>query len=73
MKQISISLINFYQIFLSFDTGLLRILVPGGACKYPVHCSEYTKAMITEFGVVKGIRLGFMRILSCNNWRAGWN
>jgi len=73
MKHFLISLINFYQLFLSFDTGLLRIFAPGGACKYSVRCSEYTKLAILEFGTVKGIGLGIKRILSCNNWRLSWN
>ncbi len=62
---ICIQLINFYQIFLSFDTGLLRIFAPNGACKYPVTCSEYTKQAIIEHGVLKGILLGGRRIISC--------
>ena len=65
MKQIVISLINFYQIFLSFDTGLLRVLTPGGACRYEISCSEYTKREIMELGVIRGVYMGIKRILSC--------
>ncbi len=65
MKQIAIGLINFYQIFLSFDTGLLQILAPGGACKYEINCSQYTKEAILKSGVWKGVLLGFKRILNC--------
>lgn len=66
MKKIIVGLINFYQQYLSFDTGILRILAPGGACRYPVSCSQYTKESIEEFGVLKGGALGIKRILSCN-------
>ncbi len=64
-KKIPVFLINFYQIFLSFDRGVLSILAPGGACKYSISCSEYTKQSILEFGFLKGILLGFKRIISC--------
>ncbi len=66
MKNLIISLINFYQKYLSFDTGALRILAPGGACRYPVTCSQYTKESIEKYGVIMGVVMGFMRVLSCN-------
>lgn len=65
MSKICISLINFYQRYLSFDTGLLQILAPGGACKYSPSCSEYTKIQIQKLGVLKGIWAGTRRILTC--------
>ncbi len=65
MKQILIGLINFYQIFLSFDRGVLSIFAPGGACRYPVSCSEYMKQSIIERGVVKGAQMGLKRLWSC--------
>jgi len=68
MKSLVISLINFYQQFLSFDKGLLVFLAPGGACRFEVSCSEYTKQAILSFGVQKGIWMGFKRILSCSRW-----
>lgn len=65
MSWLAIKLIEFYQIFLSFDTGILRFLAPGGACRYQVRCSEYTKIQIREKGLFKGIFLGIKRIISC--------
>lgn len=65
MQNIVVSLISFYQKYLSFDTGVLQVLAPGGACKYEVRCSEYTKQMIIEYGVISGMWMGFRRILSC--------
>ncbi len=65
MSRIFLTAINFYQQYLSFDTGVLSVLAPGGACKYEIRCSEYTKQMISEYGVLRGIYLGFRRILSC--------
>ncbi len=66
MKKIAVGMINFYQMFLSFDTGMLRVLAPGGACRHSVTCSEYTKQAIIGNGVLKGSLLGVKRILSCN-------
>lgn len=65
MKKLLISVIEFYQIYLSFDRGILAVFAPGGACKYSVSCSEYTKEKIREFGVFRGIWLGLKRIWSC--------
>jgi ribonuclease P protein component len=38
----------------------------GGACIYPVSCSDYTKHMITTKPIYKSIPLIFLRVLSCN-------
>lgn len=65
MQKLVVKLIEFYQVFLSFDRGILMIFAPGGACKYSPTCSEYTKQAILEHGVLKGIKLGGLRILSC--------
>ncbi len=65
MKVMTIALINFYQVFLSFDKGILRMFAPGGACKYEVRCSEYMKESILAYGILKGTRMGLNRILSC--------
>lgn len=65
VKTIVIELINFYQRFLSFDTGILSVFAPGGACKHSPRCSEYTKNMVKQYGVVKGLFMGGGRILTC--------
>ncbi|MDO8573593.1 MAG: membrane protein insertion efficiency factor YidD [Candidatus Daviesbacteria bacterium] len=65
MQRLLISLINFYQTFLSFDKGVLAVFAPGGACKQEISCSEYAKRVIGEFGVFRGSRLGLKRIWSC--------
>lgn len=65
MSKIFIWLINFYQKYLSFDSGLLKFLAPSGACKYFPTCSEYTKQMIIKKGAIKGLVLGGKRVLSC--------
>lgn len=65
MSWLAVKLIEFYQLFLSFDTGVLRFLAPGGACRYPIRCSEYTKIKIREMGVIRGVWEGIKRIISC--------
>jgi putative component of membrane protein insertase Oxa1/YidC/SpoIIIJ protein YidD len=65
MQFIALKLISFYQIFLSFDRGVLAVLAPGGACKYEVSCSEFTKRQIMEYGVLRGSFNGLRRIISC--------
>lgn len=65
MSKIFIKLIEFYQKYLSFDTGALAFLAPGGSCKYSPTCSEYTKQAIKRYGVFKGLNMGIKRIISC--------
>ena len=65
MSFLVLALISFYQKYLSFDTGLLMFFTPGGACKYEVRCSEYTKQAIMKKGFLKGLYLGMRRIISC--------
>lgn len=65
MQKLLIKIIEFYQAYLSFDTGILRAFAPGGACRYPLSCSEYTKQAIMKHGVAIGIILGLKRIWSC--------
>lgn len=68
MQKLLISIIIYYQKYLSFDKGALVIFAPGGACRYEITCSEYMKQTIKEKGVGTGLVLGLKRILSCNPW-----
>lgn len=65
MKKLFIKLIDFYQNYLSFDRGAFAVFAPGGACKYSPTCSEYTKQVILELGVIKGSWLGMKRLWRC--------
>ena len=60
-----IFIINFYQKYLSLDRGVFAIFAPAGACKFELSCSEYTKKAVLEYGIIKGLSLGFRRVLSC--------
>ena len=41
------------------------------SCKYYPTCSEYTKQAIEKYGCIKGIIIGFLRILRCNPFSKG--
>ena len=62
-KEISISLINFYQKYIS---GLF-----GKKCRFYPSCSEYTKQAIDKYGIIKGSFKGLKRILKCNPFCKG--
>jgi uncharacterized protein len=63
IKTGALSLINFYQMFIS--VMLKNLLGVSGMCRFEETCSAYTKREITEKGVIKGVGLGFVRILKC--------
>lgn len=65
MSSLLITVIKFYQRYLSFDRGLLMFLTPGGACKYNPTCSQYMIEQIRKKGVTKGVLRGIRRIISC--------
>ena len=66
MKRLCIFLIEFYQKNISIFLEHKNI-----KCKYYPTCSEYTKQAIKKYGVLKGIRLGAIRILKCNPFSKG--
>lgn len=65
MQFLALKLIEFYQVFLSPERGLLMVLGMGNSCRFEVSCSEFTKLKIKEIGVIGGIREGVRRVISC--------
>lgn len=63
MKQILISLIEFYQKNISAYTT--------AKCRYQPTCSNYMLIAIQRFGTIKGIMMGCARILRCNPFVKG--
>jgi len=63
MKYIVIALIKFYQKHLS------KLKPP--CCRYYPTCSQYTLEAVRRFGAVRGLILGFWRILRCNPYSKG--
>jgi putative membrane protein insertion efficiency factor len=66
-----IGLINFYQKYLSRDTGFFKSKTP--TCLFYPTCSEYTKQALQKYGLFKGLFLGFKRISRCHPWHKGNN
>ncbi|NBX52469.1 MAG: membrane protein insertion efficiency factor YidD [Proteobacteria bacterium] len=59
IKNIAILLVKFYQRFLTFFIGSHH-------CRYTPSCSNYMIEAIEKKGILKGVFLGFSRILRCN-------
>jgi len=68
MRRIIIAIINFYQKFLSLDTGIFS-LKKGTTCVFYPTCSEYTKQAVSKYGSIRGLFFGFRRILRCHPWQ----
>ncbi|ACL71104.1 membrane protein insertion efficiency factor YidD [Halothermothrix orenii] len=62
-KKVFIGLIRFYQKAISpwFPK----------TCRFYPTCSEYSKAAISRYGVIKGTWLAIKRILRCNPFNPG--
>jgi putative membrane protein insertion efficiency factor len=62
MKKIYIFLIKIYQNTLS---KALRFYF-GPGCRFTPTCSEYSIDVVKKYGLIKGGRLTFQRILHCH-------
>ena len=63
MKKILLVAITGYQRIIS--PLLHQLLGQTNLCRYEVSCSEFAKAAIEQKGVIKGVKLSLMRLLSC--------
>lgn len=61
LVKLPISLINLYQKYIS------PLKKP--SCVFYPTCSEYTKQAVVKYGALKGIYMGFKRILRCHPWQ----
>jgi len=65
-------LIKAYQKYLSLDTGIPKKLLPAlKICRFTPSCSQYVLEAVEKYGTVKGLYLGFFRILRCNPFNKG--
>jgi putative membrane protein insertion efficiency factor len=62
MKKIVKYLVIFYQITLSKTL----LLIFGGGCRFSPTCSEYSKTSFQKFGLIKGFKLTFLRLIRCH-------
>lgn len=63
MKRLFLSLINFYQKYIS--------PLKGPSCRFHPTCSTYSKQAIERFGVLKGLILTIVRISKCHPFHPG--
>lgn len=57
MKKILIKLIEIYQI-MPLETHR--------ACRFTPTCSEYMKQALERYGTLKGLKIGFKRLIKCH-------
>jgi putative component of membrane protein insertase Oxa1/YidC/SpoIIIJ protein YidD len=63
MKKVAIISILIYQNTVS--VLLKQLLGIKAMCRLTPSCSEYTKNAIEKYGLKKGIKMGFARLLHC--------
>lgn len=68
-RRLAVWIISIYQKTLSPDHGFPRVLFPHGFCPQHPTCSEYSKHVILERGVVIGGALALKRVLGCHPWK----
>ncbi|MBO4626325.1 MAG: membrane protein insertion efficiency factor YidD [Alphaproteobacteria bacterium] len=61
----AICCVRFYQRHISPVVG------GKNTCRFTPSCSEYTAQAIEKYGVLRGVRMGFRRILRCRPG-GGW-
>lgn len=72
MKRLVLSLIRFYQKYLSFEAGLAKFLfITDKACRFKPTCSEYTYQAIKKYGILSGGLKGLKRIARCHPFSKG--
>ncbi|TNL96859.1 membrane protein insertion efficiency factor YidD [Corynebacterium tapiri] len=63
-KRWAIAAVRFYQRHLSG-------LKPAATCRFEPTCSAYTLEALQEYGFVRGIGMGVIRLLKCGPWHPG--
>ncbi len=56
MKKIVLGILVFYKRYIS----------RGNHCRFVPSCSEYCYQAVDKYGIVKGLFLGFKRVIRCN-------
>jgi putative membrane protein insertion efficiency factor len=72
-QRLCLKMILFYQKMTHYRDANGHVSNRLGAkCPFYPHCSLYTADAIREHGVIKGIWLGFWRIMRCNPFTISW-
>ncbi len=64
MKYIVLGAIKIYQLLAS----PFQVIFPTAGCRFSPTCSEFTYREVSRRGAVRGVWLGFLRVLKCNPW-----
>ncbi|MBI4008780.1 membrane protein insertion efficiency factor YidD [Candidatus Roizmanbacteria bacterium] len=69
VKKIVLTLIKWYQKTKFFHGYIFRTLfMTDKVCRFTPTCSEYTYQAVEKYGSMKGLFLGFKRIIHCHPW-----
>ncbi len=72
MKSVILALIRFYQKTRFFHEPIFKTLfMSDKICRFEPTCSDYTYQAVEKYGAVRGLWLGFKRILRCHPWNKG--
>ncbi|OGK20958.1 membrane protein insertion efficiency factor YidD [Candidatus Roizmanbacteria bacterium RIFCSPHIGHO2_01_FULL_39_8] len=72
MKRLILAFIRFYKRTEFFHGHILRTLfMTDRICRFEPTCSEYTYQAVDTYGTIKGLWLGFKRIIRCHPWNKG--
>ena len=72
MRRLVLRLIRSYQRYLNFDGFLFRLFfLTDRTCRFTPSCSAYSYSAVAKYGTVKGLFLGFRRVLRCHPWNKG--
>lgn len=63
IKMIVLKLIVLYKSYIS------PLLIP--KCRFYPSCSQYCYDAVEQYGLIKGLALGFKRVLRCHPFNAG--
>lgn len=72
MQKIVLKLIRGYQKTLFFHSEIFKVLfLTDRVCRFEPSCSNYTYQAVEKYGVLKGLILGFKRIVRCHPFSKG--
>lgn len=69
MKKFALFVIRIYQLTLS--PLLVSIFGAKNVCRFEPTCSRYAYQAIEKYGALKGILMGFRRVIKCHPWVKG--
>lgn len=71
MKKLVLFLIAIYQKLHIFQNPLSKMFFGESVCRFTPTCSVYTYQAVEKYGVIKGLVLGFKRIVRCQPFSKG--